>query len=441
MSCRGGVAPSGAASLCIWGHHPAIASRFRDVPIGGKSCIPSAKANIVESGGGLQKLESKRGHARDGEDCGLSGFRQVLLILVLCAAGGAAWWFFPQPDVTPAQASGGNAARVSTVSVEVAPVRVGEVQDVIEAVGTARARQSIDLVANVSGRITEILFQAGQQVKPGQPLARLDDVIESANLAEAHALLGDARAQFERARQLVANRNVSQARVDELESAYAAARARLQAAERRLDERVVRAPFQGVVGLREIDVGARVEEDTKITRLEDRSLMELQFQAPELFYGQIRPGQQVRAKSTSLPGQVFVGTISAIDMRIDEVSRAFRVRAELPNPQGTIPAGLFMIVEIVLASRPDVVLVPEQAILPEGRSNYVFRVHGDRVERVEVELGRRRVGEVEVVSGLAPGDTIVTAGIQRLRSGSPIRILNAPAGTGDEVSSVTRGAG
>lgn len=371
----------------------------------------------------------------------MSGFRQVLLILVLCAAGGAAWWFFARPDVTPAQASGGNAARVSTVSVEVAPVRVGEVQDVIEAVGTARARQSIDLVANVTGRITEILFQAGQQVKPGQPLARLDDAIESANLAEAHALLGDARAQFERARQLVANRNVSQARVDELESAYAAARARLQAAERRLDERVVRAPFQGVVGLREIDVGARVEEDTKITRLEDRSLMELQFQAPELFYGQIRPGQQVRAKSASLPGQVFVGTISAIDMRIDEVSRAFRVRAELPNPQGTIPAGLFMIVEIVLASRPDVVLVPEQAILPEGRSNYVFRVHGDRVERVEVELGKRRVGEVEVVSGLAPGDIIVTAGIQRLRSGSPIRILNAPAGTGGEVSSVTRGAG
>jgi membrane fusion protein (multidrug efflux system) len=138
---------------------------------------------------------------------------------------------------------------------------------------------------------------------------------------------------------------------------------------------------------------------------------------------------------------VFVGTVSAIDMRIDEVSRAFRVRAELPNPQGEIPAGLFMVVEIVLASRPDVVLVPEQAILPEGRSNYVFRVRGDRAERVEVQLGRRRVGEVEVVVGLDPGDTIVTAGIQRLRGGSPIRILNTPAVIGGEVSPVTRGAG
>ncbi|MDX9859609.1 MAG: efflux RND transporter periplasmic adaptor subunit [Rhodospirillales bacterium] len=371
----------------------------------------------------------------------VSGFRQVLIILALCAMGGGAWWFLARPDVVPAQASGGNAARVSVVPVEVASVQIGEIQDAIEAVGTARARQSIDLVANVTGRMTEILFQAGQEVDRGQPLARLDDAIESANLAEARALLGDARAQFERARQLVANRNVSQARVDELEAAYAAARARVQAAERRLDERIVRAPFRGVVGLREIDVGARVEEDTKITRLEDRSLMELQFQVPELFYGQIRTGQQVRARSASLPGKVFLGTVTAIDMRIDEVSRAFRVRAELPNPEGMIPAGLFMVVEIVLASRPSVVLVPEQAIVPEGRSNYVFRVRGDRVERVEVQLGQRRVGEVEVVNGLNAGDSIVTAGVQRLRSGSPIRILNATSDAVGEGSSTTAGAG
>jgi len=375
--------------------------------------------------------------------CVVSGFRQVLIILVLCAAGAAAWWAFVRPDATPApaQASGGNAARVSVVPVEVTPVRLGEVQDVIEAVGTSRALQSIDLVANVKGRVTDIHFRAGQTVKRGQPLARLDDIIETANVAEARALLEDARAQLERARQLVANRNVSQARVDELESAYAAARARLRAAERRLDERVVRAPFDGVVGLREIDVGARVEEDTKITRLEDRSLMELEFQVPELYYGRVRVGQQIRAKSASLPGQVFVGAVSAIDTRIDEVSRAFRVRAELPNPQDSIPAGLFMVVEIVLASRPDVMLVPEHAIVPEGRSNHVFRLRGDRVERVEVQLGQRRVGEVEIVGGLEPGDTIVTSGIQRLRSGSPVRVLNAPAGPREEISSLKAGAG
>lgn len=371
----------------------------------------------------------------------VSGFKQVLIILVLCAAGAAAWWAFVRTDAAPAQASGGNAARVSMVPVEVTPVRLGEVQDVIEAVGTSRARQSIDLVANVKGRVTEILFQAGQKVKRGQPLARLDDIIESANVAESRALLEDARAQFERARQLVANRNISQARVDELESAYAAARARLQAAERRLDERVVRAPFDGVVGLREIDVGARLEEDTKITRLEDRSLMELEFQVPELYYGRVRVGQQIRAKSASLPGQVFVGAISAIDTRIDEVSRAFRVRAELPNPEGSIPAGLFMVVEIVLSSRSNVMLVPEHAVVPEGRSNYVFRVRGDRVERVEVHIGQRRVGEVEIVAGLDPSDTIVTSGIQRLRPGSPIRILNAPAGGAEEISSLKAGAG
>lgn len=320
---------------------------------------------------------------------------------------------------------------MSVVPVEVTAVRVGEVQDVIEAVGTARARQSIDLVANVAGRITEIHFQAGQRVKAGQPLARLDDAIESANVAESRALLEDARAQLERARQLVANRNVAQARVDELQSAHAAAQARLRAAERRLDERVVRAPFAGIVGLREIDVGARVEEDTKITRLEDRSLMELQFQVPELYYGQVREGQRVRAKSAALPGKVFVGTVSAIDMRIDEVSRAFRVRAELPNPDDSIPAGLFMVVEIVLATRPDVMLVPEHAVQPEGQANYVFRVRGDRVERVEVQLGRRRLGEVEVMGGLAPDDTVVTAGLQRLRAGSPIQILDVPPGSPD----------
>lgn len=355
----------------------------------------------------------------------MSLLRQLLIIVCLIGLGGAAWWFGLRGEAE--ETTGANAGRVAQETpVEVALVRTGEVRETIEALGTARARQSIELVPNATGRVVEILFETGETVEAGQPLLRLDDSIERANLEEARAVMEDPRRQLERARQLLVGGNVSQARVDELEKTYTAALARYRVARQRLEERVVTAPFTGVVGFREVDVGARLSETTVITRLEDISLMELQFQVPEVFFSRIRTGQSVQAVSSALPGQVFTGEIAAVDYRIDEVSRAFQVRATLPNPDGAIPAGLFMLVRIVIETRADALLVPEEAIVPENGRTYVFRIEDGKARRVSVQTGQRRDGEVEVIRGLAPGDMIVTAGVQRLRDGAFVRILNPP---------------
>lgn len=352
--------------------------------------------------------------------------RQLLVLLVLVGLAGAGWYLLGRDGRLPA-ATGPAAA--PAVPVELAEVRTGTVETHVEAVGTLRARQSIRVVANASGRVAEILFEPGRRVAEGDVLVRLDRAIEQAALAEARATLENARSQYERGRQLAANRTVSEARLDELAAAYAEAQARVAAAEQRLREREIRAPFAGVVGLREVDLGARVTDETVITTLDDLSAVELDFSVPEVFFERIRRGQPVQATAAAFSGRVFEGKVTAIDTRIDPVARAFRVRAEFPNPDAALPPGLFMVARVTLETRPDALLVPEQAVILEGRSSYVFRVRDGVAERIEVRLGQRRVGEVEVLEGLAAGDRVVVGGLQRLRDGVPVRVADPPPAT------------
>ena len=348
----------------------------------------------------------------------MSIVRQIVAILVLAIIAGAIWYLTAQ---TAGSQIGDDDQVERAVPVDLAEARAGVITQYVEAVGTLRARQSIEIKANASGQIADIRFEAGEQVEKGQILVTLDREIEEANAAEARAMLQDAEAQYERARQLLPNRTVAQAQVDALNAAFAVARARLAAAERRLRDRQIRAPFAGVVGLREVDLGARINEDTVVTTLDDLSAVELEFSVPGIFYGQVQRGQTVTATTASFPDRVFEGRIASIDTRIDPVARSFRVRAELPNPDNELPAGLFMVVRVTLGSRPDAVIIPEEAVMAEGRSTYVFRVRDGRAKRIEVELGQRQVGEVEVLQGLRAGDSVVVAGLQRLRDGMAVR--------------------
>lgn len=356
----------------------------------------------------------------------MSTLRQLVLILVLAGLGAGAWYLTAQSAGTRTT-DGTEAAVDAAVLVEVAAARVDVVEQHVEAVGTLRARQAILVKPNAAGRVTSIRFEAGQWVEKGEILLTLDSEIEEASVAEASAMLEDAKAQYERARRLLANNTVAQARVDELRAAYAAAQARLAAADRRLRDRAIRAPFAGVVGLREVDLGARIDESTVVTTLDDLSAVELEFSVPEVFFGRVRRGQAVTATTAAFPDRTFAGAVTGIDARIDPVTRSFRVRAELPNSDMTLAAGLFMVVRATLGARFDAVLIPEQAVVTEGRSTYVFRVRDSTAERVDVRLGQRRVGEVEVVEGLQAGDRVVTAGLQRVRDGVPVRLRGSDA--------------
>jgi membrane fusion protein (multidrug efflux system) len=345
-------------------------------------------------------------------------------ILVAMLGAGGFVYHRSQTDGEAAAAVGRGA---SAVPVEIAAAEAGTMRERIEAVGSTLARQAVDIVSLTSGRVAEIAFSPGVPVETGAVLVRLDDAAERAAVAEAEAGLREAELALDRARKLRANNTVAQATVDELEAAYLGASARVDAARKQLADRTVTAPFAGVVGIRRVDVGARVDDETVLTTLDDLAEVEIEFSVPEIFFAQVRPGQTVTATSSAFPGRTFTGRIATIDSRIGEVSRAFLVRAVIPNPDLVLPSGMFMHVEVVLEERP-AVLIPEEAVIAEGDNTFVFTVRDQHAERRPVRLGKRIAGTVEVLEGLAAGEPVVRAGTQRLRDGAEVRLPDEAEG-------------
>jgi membrane fusion protein, multidrug efflux system len=344
--------------------------------------------------------------------------------LVLVAVGGGALFHLRDAPESGAEAAVQRGPRA--VPVEVAPVRAETLRRRVEAVGTTLARQAVDIVPLTSGRVVGIEFAPGERVTAGTVLVRLDDEIEQAEVAEARAALREADLAHERATKLRSNNTVAQATVDDLKAALDGAQARLDGALRRLADRTVRAPFAGIVGLRQVDVGARVDDDTVLTTLDDLSEVEVEFAVPEIFYGQIEHGQTVTVSGVAFGDRRFAGKVATIDSRIDRVARSFVVRAVLPNPDLSLPAGMFMHVELILAER-EALTIPEEAVLAEGRTTFVFATEDGRAVRRDIELGQRDLGRVEVVAGLAAGESVVASGLQRLRDGAPVEIRGTQA--------------
>jgi len=354
--------------------------------------------------------------------------RQLIVSLFLLAAAAGGYLLYGQ--LTAQEATDQDNRRAGqTVGVSVAPAVLDTVRSRAEAVGTTLANQAIEIVSLASGRLVEIAFEPGEPVEAGTVLARLDDTVERADLAEAEALAQEAVSALERGRRLRESNNIPEATLVELRAAAAAAQARVDRAAQRLEDRIVRAPFDGVVGIRRVDLGARVDDDTVLTTLDDRSRMILEFSLPEVFYGQVSRGLPVTARSTSFPDRDFDGTVSTVDTRIDVTSRSFRVRATLPNPDLLLPAGLFVLVDVTLDER-EAVVIPEEAVLTEAGRTVVYVAGDERAERRGVELGQRSVGMVEIRSGIEPGELVVTRGLQRMRDGIAIR-YEPPANDGE----------
>lgn len=354
-------------------------------------------------------------------------FRQLLIVLVLAglAAGGYELYQTYRPEAGATDASQRPRAR-RPVSVEVAQAEKATLERKVEAVGTTRALRSVDIVPSAEGRISELKIEPGQEVEAGAAIALLDDEIESATLDEVKATLEEKSRALERARTLIRSNTISQASLEQLRSEFAVANAALARAERRLEDRTVRAPFSGVVGITSVDLGARVDTDTVLTTLDDLSEVEIEFRLPETVYGQISQDQKVEATSAAFPDRRFAGQVAAIDSRIDQASRSFRVRARLPNPDRALPVGMFMRLDLKLASREGVV-VPEEALVVEGPATYLFVVKDGQAERRKVETGKRQSGSVEITDGVSAGEVVVSRGIQSVKNGSPVTILNAPA--------------
>ena len=292
-----------------------------------------------------------------------------------------------------------------------------------EALGNARANEAVDIRPEITAAITRILFEEGQSVSKGDVLLELENSEPLADLAAAKAALVDSESQYRRSAELFKTKVISASQLEQLEARREADLAAVRAAESRLAHTVIRAPFDGQLGLRRVSMGSIVSPSTIITTLDDTSQIKLDFDVPEVFLARLERGLMVTAHSAAWPDLEFHGEVISIDTRVDPVSRTITVRALLPNEPSRLRAGMFLTVSML---KEDVVslLIPEQALIPERSKQFVFVINDqDLVERREVITGRRRPGQVEVLEGLSPGELVVTEGTQSARPGQPVRIV------------------
>jgi membrane fusion protein (multidrug efflux system) len=333
--------------------------------------------------------------------------RLILVAALICAA----------PPVF-AQGKPPASMQVKAVAAKVAPAI-----DEANAVGTLRADEAINIRPEIAGRIVAMPFKEGESVKKGARLA----VLESAELraivssSGAQAKLDEQR--LERSEDLFKKGFISQQALDESRSNLARSKAKLAEDTARLARTEVHAPFPGVVGLRQVSEGAFVAAGTDIARLEKIDQLKLDFRVPETFLGKIRAGQSVRIQVDAYAGDAFSGVVYAIEPGVDEQSRTVLARARVANPDLKLRPGMFARVQLQLAVREKAVWIPEQAIVPRGQDAYVFRVNAGKAELVLVRTGMRKVGEVEILKGLAGGDLVVTEGTQRLGPGSAVSLM------------------
>lgn len=348
----------------------------------------------------------------------------TLIGLAVLGAGLTYWQYRPTGESGRAQAQAPNPQTRPATAVEVVAAKLDTINIEIAAVGTLQSEEAVVIAPEIAGRISAILFDEGSAVKAGQPLVKLDDQVAAAEVAEAEADVALAEANFERADTLSRQQIGTLSAKDEALAAQLRARALLTLARVRLDKTTMRAPFDGVLGLRSVSVGEYVEAGEQLVNLEDVATLKVDFRVPETYLPEVYSGQSVDITADALPGRRFTGEIYAIDPLIDINGRAVQLRARLANERGDLRPGMFTRVGILAESRPNAILVPEAALVPQGADLYVFCVVDGKAVQTRVTLGARRTGEVQILEGVSADDVIVTAGQARLRDGSAVEIVS-----------------
>lgn len=329
----------------------------------------------------------------------------------------------PASPVKPGAAGGPPGG--GAIAVEVAKVKASDFSDEAAAVGNLKSGESVVLRPETPGRVATINFRDGTIVSKGTVLVELDAAIQSAELQQARANLALARSNHQRNQELLLKKFLSQQALDNSAAALKVQEATVQLAEAKLAKMQIKAPFNGMVGLRNVSVGDYVKEGQELINIEDIGTLRVDFKLPESYLGRVSKGQTVEVTSDALPGQHFKAVLDAVDPMVDQGGRAISSRARLDNAAGKLRPGLFVRVRLLFGERQHVLMLPEQAIVP-GTQPAVFKVTDGKAVLVKVRLGVRRAAQVEVLEGLVEGDVVVTAGQLKLRDGASVR----PVGDG-----------
>ncbi|MFI5446184.1 efflux RND transporter periplasmic adaptor subunit [Polaromonas sp. UC242_47] len=366
----------------------------------------------------------------------------VVAVAGIAAASGAAWWYqkpktpVGAADVSsssagPAKTAGGDAANGKPVTVEAARVELTRLVDDAQAVGSLRSRRGVVLRPEVSGRITQLNFTDGQRVHKGQVLVQFDDQLQLAQVQQSQAELSIARANQKRNEELVAQNFVSQRSLDESAANLQVAEAKLSLAKATAARLKIVAPFDGIAGIRLVNVGDYLKDGSDIVNIEDIEAIYVDFRLPERFHSKVKRDQTAVLDIDALPGRSYTAQIQAIDPLIDANGRSVGIRACIDNRQLQLRPGMFARVNTVFGVRENARVIPEEAIVPQGGKQFVIKLlegpNGQtrKTQRVEVKVGLRSPGKVEILQGLEAGDLIVATGQQRVqRDGTLVTVVD-----------------
>jgi membrane fusion protein (multidrug efflux system) len=376
----------------------------------------------------------------------------ALAVLGLAIAAAAGYWFGQQrpgfpgapggagpgpgpsgpgasagPGAQATKGPGGPSGAAQEVVVEAVKVALAAMPQTITAVGSLRSDESVTLRPEVAGRIAAIHFQEGQRVTKGALLVRLDPAVPEAEVQQARANLKLARTKFDRAADLAKSNFISGQAKDEAENNLKVAEAAVQLAEARLAKTEIRAPFSGIIGLRGVSVGDYVKEGADLVNLESIDALKVDFRVPEVYLRQVQVGQSLAVALDAVPGKTFDGKVYAVNPLFDAAGRAIVIRAVVRNAETALRPGMFARVRLFTREAKDAMVVPDTALVPSGDEQWVYRVVDGKARRTKVEIGQRREGMVEVMTGLDAADVVVVGGQQKIRDGTSVQVARRGA--------------
>lgn len=329
------------------------------------------------------------------------------------------------PGCQRAPASGPGAGKFA-IPVETTAAIVARVEDRVRAVGTLQADEMVQVKPEIEGRVARVAFREGDAVTKGDVLFELEGAKLRAAAAAAEALAFKAQNNLQRSRQLREQHTISQQELDDLEAGYKEARALWVLASERLADATIHSPLTGFISERLVSEGQYVEKGQTLVTVVDSDPMKIEFAVPERHLAVVQDGQEVTVLVAAVPDRSFTGRVFFIDPRVDASTRTVKLKAQIPNPDGALRAGLFANAELIVGRREQAVVVPEQAVVPAIDKLTVFVVQDGVAKRRQVTVGARLAGQVEITSGLQPGETVVIAGQQKLQDGVPVQAVERP---------------
>lgn len=341
-------------------------------------------------------------------------------VLVLALAGGGGWYYFK------ARGAGGGGWASPPAKVAVAPVRQAEQAQFLTGIGTLEAARQVVVPAEAEGRVAQILFNPGDRVRAGQLLVQLNDAPEQGDLARLQAQAANAKALLERTRRLLPQQAATQEQLDQAQAAHDQAQGELQRVRALIAQKRIQAPFDGVLGIRQVNLGQFVRAGDALVSLTDSRTMYANLTLPEAAFAALQRDQRVQLSIDAQPGRSFEGALTAIEPQVDTATRTVRLQATLSNPDGRLVPGMYVNAKVALPPRPNALTVPETAITYNAYGDSVYVVDPGRdgaaatVRQVQVKTGERGDGRVVVMQGLKAGERVVTTGQLRLYNGAPV---------------------